>query len=118
MTHPVTQADRDAAESAFDDVLGNAGSYAEFGLPSYREAGVRSLAEAFAQHAVRAAERMRSEAEAMALQWRDENKASVAKARKQHCWELADQLDGAAIECNAIATAIRAIPTSSGESNG
>lgn len=49
--------------------------------------------------------------------WRDENKAAAAKARKREKMhgiggyespQLADQLEGAAIECNAIAAAIRA----------
>lgn len=46
---PVSQEAREAAEVAFDDVLGDAGSYAEYMLPSHREGGVRTLAEAFAR---------------------------------------------------------------------
>ena len=46
----------------------------------------------------------------IAEQWRDQNKASAAKARKSYsegARNMADMLDGAAIECNAIAQAIR-----------
>ncbi len=48
--------------------------------------------------------------------WRDENKAAAAKARSRErraaslgfeTPDMADQLEGAAIECNAIAAAIR-----------
>lgn len=77
------------------------------------------------------ASRARIEAEVIekcagiAEQWRDENKASAAKARKRERLhgiggyespQMADQLEGAAIECNAIAAAIRALPiTKAGE---
>lgn len=44
------QADRDAAAAIFDVVLGDVGSYAEFGYPSYREGAIRSLTNAFAAH--------------------------------------------------------------------
>lgn len=58
------------------------------------------------------------EAAAIAEKWRDENKAAAAAARKrgrarsdfdgnQTGYIMAEQLDGAAIECNAIAGAIR-----------
>lgn len=50
------------------------------------------------------------EAAALAEQWRDENKASAAKARRsvsEGAQNMAEMLDGAAIECNAIAQAIR-----------
>ncbi|MFS0736908.1 hypothetical protein ABC347_07650 [Sphingomonas sp. 1P06PA] len=50
----------------------------------------------------------------LAEKWRDENKASAAKARKSHSEgsrSMAEMLDGAAIECNAIAQAIRATLT-------
>ncbi len=39
---------REAAETAFDAVLGDAGSYAEYLRPSYREGGIRTLSQAFA----------------------------------------------------------------------
>lgn len=59
-----------------------------------------------------------SAAEAIALQWRDENKTAAFEARKKGKRRfdfdgdgtqmvLAEQLDGAAIECNAIAGEIR-----------
>lgn len=49
MTNPeVLPVDIDAAIEAFDDVLGDAGSFAEFGYASYREGGIRTLTEAFA----------------------------------------------------------------------
>lgn len=47
----------------------------------------------------------------IAEKWRDENKAAAAKARKsfsEGARNMAEMLDGAAIECNAIATEIRA----------
>jgi hypothetical protein len=57
-------------------------------------------------------------AEALALKWRDENRASRDSARvrgaRRNAWDgdqthliMAEQLDGAAIECHAIAGAIR-----------
>jgi len=46
---PVEQRHRDVAEIAFDDVLGDASSYAEYMRPSYREGAVRTLAAAFAR---------------------------------------------------------------------
>lgn len=52
------------------------------------------------------------EAAAIADRWRDENKASAAKARKsvsEGSRNMAEMLDGAAIECNAIAAEIRAL---------
>lgn len=57
-------------------------------------------------------------AAAIAEKWRDENKAAAARARKRErldgiggyqAPEIAEQLDGAAIECNAIAEVIRAL---------
>lgn len=50
-----------------------------------------------------------SAAAAVAIKWRDENKASAAKARKslsEGSRNMAEMLDGAAIECNAIAAEI------------
>jgi len=45
---------------------------------------------------------------AIAEKWRDENKVSAARARKgRNQCGMAEMLDGAAIECNAIAGAIR-----------
>ena len=58
----------------------------------------------------------RARCAAIAERWRDENKVAAAKARKRERLhgiggyespQMADQLDGAAIECNAIAAAIR-----------
>lgn len=57
-------------------------------------------------------------AEAIAIKWRDENRAAQQRAlksgRSRHAFDgeetqlvMADQLEGAAIECNAIAGAIR-----------
>ena len=57
-------------------------------------------------------------AAAIADKWRDENRAACSKARekgaRRHGFDgdetqlvMAEQLDGAAIECNAIAAAIR-----------
>lgn len=46
----------------------------------------------------------------LAEQWRDENKMKAAKARKsvsEGSRSMAEQLDGAAIECNALAQEIR-----------
>lgn len=52
----------------------------------------------------------------IADKWAAENKAAAAKARRRESLdgiggymapEMAEQLDGAAIECNAIAAAIR-----------
>jgi hypothetical protein len=46
----------------------------------------------------------------IADEWADENKAAAAKARKsssEGCQNMAEMLDGAAIECNAIAAEIR-----------
>jgi len=51
-------------------------------------------------------------AEAIAIEWRDENRTACNKARKsisEASQMMADQLDGAAIECNAIAGAIRGL---------
>lgn len=53
-------------------------------------------------------------AEAIALKWRDENRTACIRARKavsEASQMMADQLDGAAIECNAIAGAIRELRT-------
>lgn len=61
-------------------------------------------------------------AEAIAIKWRDENRASRQRAlkvgQKRAFYDgdetqliMADQLEGAAIECNAIAQAIRALST-------
>lgn len=56
------------------------------------------------------------EAAKIAERWRDENRAAAAKARTREGRmerlglehpDMADMLDGAAIECNAIAGAIR-----------
>jgi len=47
----------------------------------------------------------------IAEKWRDENRASATEARKSHP-ELADQLNGAAIECHAIAGEIRRLARS------
>ncbi len=47
---------------------------------------------------------------AIAELWRDENKAAAARALKMRGFgysDMADALDGAAIECNAIAGEIR-----------
>ncbi len=47
---------------------------------------------------------------AIAERWRDENKAAAIKALKGQGFgssDMADALDGAAIECNAIAGEIR-----------
>ena len=56
-----------------------------------------------------------AECAAIAERWRDENKASAAKARKSARVRgdngMADQLEGAAIECNAIAQEIRRLAT-------
>lgn len=49
------------------------------------------------------------EAARLAEKWRDENKAKAAEDRKHGNTSMADRLDGAAIECNAIAEAIRAL---------
>lgn len=75
----------------------------------------RCLAEHAARHraqayaAGKADERKRCAK--IAEKWRDENKAAAAKARKRDTVfgsnGLADQIEGAAIECNAIAAAIR-----------
>lgn len=43
----------------------------------------------------------------LAEAWREENKAQAAKDRKVGNISMADRLDGAAIECNAFAAAIR-----------
>jgi hypothetical protein len=46
----------------------------------------------------------------IADEWAAENKASAAKARRsvnEGCQNMAEMLDGAAIECNAIAAEIR-----------
>lgn len=69
-----------------------------------------------------------AEARAIAIKWRDENKIAAAKARKRDSRlsaagfdspGMADQLDGAAIECNAIADAIaRLTPTPDSERAG
>lgn len=56
----------------------------------------------------------------LADEWCAENKASAAKARKsisEGSQNMAEMLDGAAIECNAIAAAIRARTLSDGASN-
>ncbi len=47
---PTITQDYHAATRAFDNVLGHAGSYAEYGRPSDREAGVRSLTQDLAKH--------------------------------------------------------------------
>ena len=50
----------------------------------------------------------------MAEKWRDENKAAAARARKsisEGSQNMAEMLDGAAIECNAIAGEIRKMMT-------
>lgn len=52
------------------------------------------------------------EAVAIAERWRDENMASAARARKSRsegALNTADMVEGAAIECNAIAGALRAL---------
>jgi hypothetical protein len=52
------------------------------------------------------------EAALLADRWRDENKAAAAKARKsisEGARNTAEMLDGAAIECNAIAAEIRGL---------
>jgi hypothetical protein len=84
---------------------------AEQALSAYRSGDLVPRAEV---------DRARAEGEAagieraakMADKWRDENKASAAKARKSvsdGARNMAEMLDGAAIECNAIAGAIRAL---------
>ncbi len=48
----------------------------------------------------------------IADKWRDENKEAAAKARKsvsEGSRNMAEMLDGAAIECNAIAAEIRGL---------
>lgn len=48
----------------------------------------------------------------IADEWRDENKAAAAKARRsisEGSQNMAEMLDGAAIECNAIAAEIRGL---------
>lgn len=68
------------------------------------------------------------QAAAIAEVWRDENKVACNKARlkgrKRHSFDgdetqlvLAEQLDGAAIECNAIAAAIRELAITRTESS-
>lgn len=44
--------------------------------------------------------------QAMALQWRDENKAAAAKDTKFGNGMMAQRLEGAATECNAIAAEV------------
>ena len=45
----------------------------------------------------------------VADEWCDENRQSATDARKQDNRQFASELDGAAIECNAIAVAIRSL---------
>lgn len=52
----------------------------------------------------------------LAERWRDENKAAAARARKgRDQGDMAEMLDGAAIECNAIAGEIRKMMRERGE---
>lgn len=61
----ITQADRDVAETLFNDVLGNVSSYGEWGYMSYRQAAERSMAAAFARHRQQAA----AEERAKIVEW-------------------------------------------------
>ena len=45
----------------------------------------------------------------IADKWRDENKAAAERERKHGSTSMADRLEGAAVECNAIAQEIRSL---------
>lgn len=57
-----TAADEAAAETLFRAILGDVGSYAEWGYTSYREAAQRNIAQAFTLHAQQAREQALEEA--------------------------------------------------------
>lgn len=105
------EADREAAEIAFNRVLGDAASFAEFGRPSYREGGVRTLADAFMRHRLAFSTPAASDAEAMR-----EACAKVADDIAKGCasaFSVADQKWRSAAWAGAadhIAKAIRALP--------
>lgn len=108
----VTQRDREAAAAYVRDRFGDDLLANEI-LRGTRDRASMTV-HAFARHAQQARAQALEEAAKVAEQWRDENKASAAKARKRSHFDhdiphMAEMLDGAAIECNAIAAAIRAL---------
>lgn len=131
----VTQADRDAAADAFPAVHEVMREMIREGC--YDDS---APVQAFARHRIAASAKPLGESGAtatpdqgyamgwcaaveaaaqVAIKWRDENKAAAAKARTREGRlagagldhpGMAEMLDGAAIECNAIAGAIRELP--------
>lgn len=65
MSVQIKYVDRLAAEKLFNDTLGDIGSYAEFGQPSYREGAIRVLSEQLAAH------RASTEPRTIYVQWAD-----------------------------------------------
>lgn len=108
MTHPVTQADIACAEAIIDDLTNRKGLRHEFDNidPDIQDEIKQEWASILAQHAVRAAERMR------------ERCAVVAEERRKYFVVGPDVRQDVKFSAREAATAIRAIPTSSGESNG
>ena len=79
--------DRQAAEDAFDAILGDAGSYAEWGMPSYKENAIRTLTEHISeQHRAAVAELVEALAEVFAdhgkvnsLAWTDKTAGLLSR---------------------------------------
>ena len=95
----VTHKARDVAKSIF--------AHEEF------ETACHQLTSFYQSGILEGRRQMREEAAAIAEKWRDENKAAAAAASKSFSAatrDMVDELRGAAIECNAILGAIRAIP--------
>lgn len=106
MSDPIkpTAADEAAAETLFRTILGDVGSYAEWGYTSYREAAQRNIAQAFALHAHQAREQALEEAAKVAECQFDDR----GNSRSGHHSET-DWTDGYRDGTKAASTAIRAL---------